>query len=109
MRVLLVTAPMTQLNTPYPATAYLTGFLRQHAAELGVTVTQADASLGLFLRLYSAERVARLNDTLARRAAALARDARGARGPGTKPDMPPAIAHFLANAERYVDTVEPAV
>ncbi len=39
MRVLLVTPPMTQLNTPYPATAYLTGFLRLHAAELGFTVT----------------------------------------------------------------------
>ena len=35
MRVLLVTPPMTQLNTPYPATAYLTGFLRLHAADLG--------------------------------------------------------------------------
>ena len=53
MRVLLVTPPMTQLNTPYPATAYLTGFLRQHAAELGLEVTQADASLELFLRLFS--------------------------------------------------------
>ena len=31
MRVLLVTPPMIQLNTPYPATAYLTGFLRLHA------------------------------------------------------------------------------
>jgi len=28
MRLLLVTPPMIQLNTPYPATAYLTGFLR---------------------------------------------------------------------------------
>ena len=31
LRILLLTPPMTQLNTPYPATAYLTGFLRQHA------------------------------------------------------------------------------
>ena len=54
MRVLLVTPPMIQLNTPYPATAYLTGFLRLHAADLGLEVTQADASLALFLRLFSA-------------------------------------------------------
>jgi hypothetical protein len=27
-RVLSVIAPMTQLNTPYPSTAYPTGFLR---------------------------------------------------------------------------------
>jgi len=99
MRVLLVTPPMTQLNTPYPATAYLTGFLRLHAAELGITVTQADASLALFLRLYSAPLVARLADELRRRARTAARRA----------SAPPSIAHFLRQAERYVDTVEPAV
>jgi radical SAM superfamily enzyme YgiQ (UPF0313 family) len=99
MRVLLVTPPMTQLNTPYPATAYLTGFLRQHAAELGLTVTQADASLELFLRLYSAPLVARLADELQGRARTTARGV----------PMPPSIAQFLAHAERYVDTVEPAI
>src|SRR5207244_753725 len=51
VRLLLVTPPMTQLNTPYPATAYLTGFLRLHQARLGLEVEQADASLELFLRL----------------------------------------------------------
>ena len=40
MRVLLVTPPMIQLNTPYPATAYLTGFLKLHAASLGLQVTR---------------------------------------------------------------------
>jgi len=99
MRVLLVTPPMTQLNTPYPATAYLTGFLRLHAAELGLTVAQADASLALFLRLYSAPLVARLADELGRRA----------RTPARRASAPPSIAHFLGAAERYVDTVEPAV
>ena len=52
MRVLLVTPPMTQLNTPYPATAYLTGCLRKHAAD-AVEVAQADLSIELFLRLFS--------------------------------------------------------
>ncbi len=33
LRVLLITPPMTQLNTPYPSTAYLTGFLRLHGFE----------------------------------------------------------------------------
>ncbi|MEY3992545.1 MAG: hypothetical protein RIS04_1308, partial [Pseudomonadota bacterium] len=28
MKVLCLIPPMTQLNTPYPSTAYLTGFLR---------------------------------------------------------------------------------
>ena len=49
MRVLLVTPPMTQLNTPYPATAYLTGFLRGR----GIDAVQADPALELFLRLFS--------------------------------------------------------
>ena len=75
MRVLLVTPPMTQLNTPYPATAYLTGFLRAHGADLGLTVTQADASLELFLRLFSAPLVAQMAEVLAS-AAPAPRDAR---------------------------------
>jgi len=51
MRLLLVTPPMIQLNTPYPATAYLTGFLRLHAAELGLEVTQAEAFAPIYVRL----------------------------------------------------------
>src|SRR3954462_7993886 len=76
MRVLLVTPPMIQLNTPYPATAYLTGFLRQHAAILGVDVTQADASIALFLRLYSASYVTRMAETLRDRARTMPRAAK---------------------------------
>ena len=41
---------MTQLNTPYPSTAYLTGFLRSR----GVQAAQADLAIGLVLRLLSA-------------------------------------------------------
>jgi len=50
-RVLSVIAPMTQLNTPYPSTAYLTGFLRSR----GVAAVQEDLALGLALRLLSAD------------------------------------------------------
>jgi radical SAM superfamily enzyme YgiQ (UPF0313 family) len=100
MRVLLVTPPMTQLNTPYPATAYLTGFLRAKAVDLDLTVTQADASLELFLRLYSTPLVARMADVLEGRARASRRKAHTA---------PPAIAHFLAHAPRYTATVAPAI
>lgn len=38
---------MTQLNTPYPSTAYLTGFLRSQ----GVTAHQVDLALALVLQL----------------------------------------------------------
>ena len=50
-RVLSLIPPMTQLNTPYPSTAYLTGFLRSR----GVQAAQADLALGLVLALLSAE------------------------------------------------------
>jgi len=99
MRCLLVTPPMIQLNTPYPATAYLTGFLRLHAAELGLEVTQADASITLFLRLFSALRIGQMAAELRRRA----------KGLGRKADVPASIAHFLEHAERYADTVEPTI
>jgi radical SAM superfamily enzyme YgiQ (UPF0313 family) len=99
MRVLLLTPPMTQLNTPYPATAYLTGFLRAHGADLGLTVAQADASLALFLRLYSAAWIERMAGVLADRARAVRRAS----------PMPPSIAHFLREGPRYAATVEPAV
>jgi radical SAM superfamily enzyme YgiQ (UPF0313 family) len=53
-RVLSVIPPMTQLNTPYPSTAYLTGFLRSR----GVAAVQEDLALALILALLSAEGLA---------------------------------------------------
>ncbi len=90
---------MIQLNTPYPATAYLTGFLRLHAVDLGLTVMQADASIALFLRLFSAPLLARMAEELRARA----------KKAGKHTPVPPPIAHFLAHAGRYVDTVAPAI
>ena len=40
---------MTQLNTPYPSTAYLTGFLRSR----GIAAQQDDLALALVLALFS--------------------------------------------------------
>ena len=48
-RVLSLIPPMTQLNTPYPSTAYLTGFLRAR----GVDAVQADLALALVLKLFT--------------------------------------------------------
>ncbi|NYE23414.1 hypothetical protein HD883_001808 [Pigmentiphaga litoralis] len=61
--MLSVIPPMTQLNTPYPSTAYLTGFLRSR----GMTAVQEDLALALVLKLLSREgldAVARHIDTL---------------------------------------------
>ena len=49
-RVLSLIPPMTQLNTPYPSTAYITGFLRSR----GIDAVQDDLALKLVLRLFSA-------------------------------------------------------
>ncbi len=50
-RVLSLIPPMTQLNTPYPASAYLTGFLRSR----GIEAHQDDLALKLVLELFSPE------------------------------------------------------
>lgn len=49
IRVLSIIPPMTQLNTPYPSTAYLTGFLRSR----GILAFQSDLALALVLKLFS--------------------------------------------------------
>ena len=49
LRVLALIPPMTQLNTPYPSTAYLTGFLRSR----GLHCEQRDLALALVLQLFS--------------------------------------------------------
>ncbi len=48
-KVLLLTPPFTQLNTPYPATAYLKGFLNT----LNIESHQADLGIEVILRLFS--------------------------------------------------------
>ncbi len=58
VRVLSVIAPMTQLNTPYPSTAYLTGFLRSR----GIAAVQEDLALALALRLLSANGLSAVHD-----------------------------------------------
>jgi radical SAM superfamily enzyme YgiQ (UPF0313 family) len=95
MRVLLITPPMTQLNTPYPATAYLMGCLRKHAAG-AVEVAQADLSLELFLRLFSRDGVSAVQAELA----AAARARRRGR---------PALDWFSSRWQTYAALVEPAV
>jgi len=44
----LITPPFTQLNTPYPATAYLKGFLNTK----GISSTQADLGIEVTLKLF---------------------------------------------------------
>ena len=46
--VLLLIPPLTQLNTPYPSIAYLTGFLRGR----GIEASQADLGIEMVLRIF---------------------------------------------------------
>jgi len=87
---------MTQLNTPYPATAYLTGFLRVHGPA-GLEVEQVDAALELFLKIFSRAGIQRVLDELSARAAE------------TDEEPPASIASFLEQGARYVATVDAVV
>ena len=85
---------MTQLNTPYPATAYLTGFLRGR----GHDVRQADPAIELVLRIFS-----RSGLEAARELLQVATAAKGRR------KMPPPVASFLAMADAYLATIDPVI
>ncbi len=59
-KILLFTPPLTQLNTPYPATAYLTGFLRQQ----GYDSRQGDLGLDLVLEMFSQKGLTAIFDAI---------------------------------------------
>ncbi|NND05224.1 MAG: radical SAM protein [Saprospiraceae bacterium] len=56
VNVLLVTPPFTQPNTPYPATAYLKGFLKQQK----IGAQQVDLSLETMLALFTNKQLTRV-------------------------------------------------
>ena len=90
LRVLSIIPPMTQLNTPYPSTAYLTGFLRSR----GVDAVQEDFALGLVLALltpHGLEQVHQVAKTLAAK------------------QCSPSVQHFLQNFADYQSTIAPVI
>jgi radical SAM superfamily enzyme YgiQ (UPF0313 family) len=89
-RVLSLIAPMTQLNTPYPSTAYLTGFLRSR----GIEAVQEDLALGLALALLSDEGLAAVRAHI---------ESLPASGRG------PRVEAFAENYGRYRATIAPTV
>jgi tRNA A37 methylthiotransferase MiaB len=89
-RVLSIIPPMTQLNTPYPSTAYLTGFLRQQ----GVDAVQEDLALALVLRLLSRDGLQSVRDVVD----ALPVSSAAARSP--------AVQSFAEQAEAYLVTID---
>src|SRR5262245_1296743 len=85
-RVLSLIPPMTQLNTPYPSTAYLTGFLRSR----GFDARQEDLALGLGLRLFSRGGLEALREA-------------------AKPQGTAQVRHFIGEYGRYAATIEPVI
>jgi radical SAM superfamily enzyme YgiQ (UPF0313 family) len=90
MRILSVIPPMTQLNTPYPSTAYLTGFLRSRR----IDAVQEDLALALVLWLFSSEGLTAIGEIVA----ALPKQQRSSQ-----------VRAFDRQLERYVQTIGPAV
>ncbi|MEY2810723.1 MAG: hypothetical protein RLZ66_2234 [Pseudomonadota bacterium] len=88
--VLSVIPPMTQLNTPYPSTAYLTGFLRSR----GVPAVQEDLALALVLSLLSKEGLQRVVACV--KALPLSKQTAS-------------VQSFAAQQARYLQTVEPVI
>jgi radical SAM superfamily enzyme YgiQ (UPF0313 family) len=90
LKILCVIPPMTQLNTPYPSTAYLTGFLRSR----GISAVQEDLALALMLSLFSRDGLLALRESIR----ALPDKART-----------PRVQAFEREFERYLATIEAAV
>ncbi len=90
VRVLSVIPPMTQLNTPYPSTAYLTGFLRSR----GMHAVQEDLALALILRLLSVPGLRSVQAHIHQTGAALRSER---------------VAAFDAQAGRYLATIAPTI
>ncbi|MBS0169050.1 MAG: radical SAM protein [Nitrospira sp.] len=88
-RILLITPPLTQLNTPYPATAYLTGFLRSR----GYEADQADLGLDMILRLFSRSGLEQAFQRI-----------RQAERP-----WPGEVQQLLALEDAYLATIEPVI
>ncbi len=57
-KILFITPPFTQLNTPYPATAYLKGFLNT----LNIPCFQVDLGIEVILALFSSRGLSKLFD-----------------------------------------------
>lgn len=89
-RVLALIAPMTQLNTPYPSSAYLTGFLRSR----GIDTHQDDLALRLVLKILCAEGLAQVQEI------ALRQDVH---------ERSASVNYFLDHAQRYINCIEPVI
>ena len=90
MKVLSLIPPMTQLNTPYPSTAYLTGFLRSRK----INAVQEDLALALVLDFFTPAGLAQIRA----QALSLPEQERSA-----------SVHFFLEYFEDYQSTIAPVI
>jgi hypothetical protein len=90
MKILLVIPPFTQLNTPYPSTAYLKPVLEKAGHE----VKQIDLGILTFLSLFSREGLGKLYQYLERQH--VNSDFAG-------------LNRFFALKEQYLNTIDPVI
>ena len=88
MKILLVTPPLTQLNTPYPATCHLVGFLRSQ----GLVAEQMDLSIELINTLFTRQKLEEIFEIVSTH---------------SKLSKPNRI--LLQNADFYAKTIEPVM
>lgn len=88
-KVFLITPPFTQLNTPYPATAYLKGFLNTQ----GIDAVQADMGMEVILALFCREGLERLFAAVAEGGAKLSANSR----------------RIVQLQDSYLDTIDPVI
>ena len=88
MKILLVTPPLTQLNTPYPATCHLVGFLRSQ----GLAAEQMDLSIELINALFTRQKIEEIFELASTH---------------SKLSKPNRI--LLQNADFYAKTIEPVM
>lgn len=94
MKSLFLTPPMTQLNTAYPATAYITGFLRKE----GYAVAQRDMAIEVLLSMLTTESIDTILDRVEDNYADFDDD-----------DLPDSIYHFFVNVDAYRRCTEPVI
>ena len=87
--VLLLIPPLTQLNTPYPSTAYLMGFLRGR----GIEAFQADLGIEMVLRLFCRSGLQTLFEQVRMRGN----------------ELPGEAKQMLAVEQAYVNAIDPVI
>ena len=87
--VLLITPPFTQLNTPYPATAYLKGFFNTKK----IQSVQADFGIEVILALFNQKGIKHLFETIEKKELTLSENA----------------SRMIALKDRYIYTIDQVV